>query len=85
MSYRCHTVQEIWGDGVMGAVLCLIDATLYRRYGEMIWWCCIMSYRCHTVQEIWGDGVVGAVLCLIGATLYRRYGEMVWWVLYYVL
>ena len=20
MSYRCHTVQEIWGDGVVGAV-----------------------------------------------------------------
>ena len=32
MSYRCHTVQEIWGDGVAGAVLCLIDASLCRRY-----------------------------------------------------
>ena len=26
----------IWGDGVVGAVLCLIGATLYRRYGEMV-------------------------------------------------
>ena len=45
-----------------GAVLCLIGATLYRRYRDMVWWGCIMSYRCHTVQEIWGDGVVGLYL-----------------------
>ena len=55
MSYRCQTVQGRW---CVGAVMCLIGATLYRGYGEMIWWCCIMSYRCHTVQEIWGNGVV---------------------------